>query len=175
MLRFFRFLFLWGAVILGVPLALVAVGTSVDVARWVGMGLLFGAMAHISQSQYGKYLRNLELNPFSHRVGQSSMPYPTEVPLFASRKQPSLNTPFKRTALLVFLAGLAVCAITFVSYEIFEYIEFLDAMFNRPYNFWSYKIAIVIGAVMAIVGYVCAFHYERTIGSLISWIRTGAR
>jgi hypothetical protein len=166
MLRFIRFLLLWGAVIFGIPLVLVAVGASADIAGWVGMGLLFGAMAHISQSPYGKYLRNLELNPFSRRVGQSSEPYPPEAPLLTNRKLPSLDAPIKRAAFLVLLVGLAVCAVTFLVYEISEYIGFLDAMFNRPYSFWGYKIAILIGAALAIVGYVCAFHYEQTVGAL---------
>lgn len=174
-MRFIRFLVLWGAVIFGVPLVLAAAGVPTDVAVWVGMGLLFGAMAHISQSPYGKYLRHLELNPFSPRVGRSSEPYPAPSPLPTPWKLSSLHTPAKRIAFILFLAGLATCLVTFLVYEALEYIGFLDAMFNRPYAFWAYKIAFLVGIVVAVCGYVCAFHYERTVGSLVSWIKTGAR
>ncbi len=173
MSRFFRFLLLWGAVVLGVPLALAAVGAPADVTLWVGMGLIFGAIAHISGSPYGKYLRNLELNPLSSRRGQSSEPCPPETPLFEDWRPPSLDTPVKRAAFLVLLAGLGVCAITFVVFEISENLGFLDAMFNYTYNYWGYRIVILIGAITAILGFACAFHYERTLGSLISWVKNG--
>lgn len=78
-----------------------------------------------------------------------------------------------RVPRILTVGGVATCVITFGIDEVFEYIEFFDAMFNRPYNYWGYKIAFLIGAPIAIAGYVCAFHYEQTAGALISWVKTG--
>ncbi len=172
-MRFIGFLLSWGIVIFGIPIALAGLGASKDIAAWVGMGLLFGAGAHISQSPYGKYLRNKELNPFSSRFGQSSEPYPHPTPLLGGMKLPRLDAPLKRLAFLVFVLGLVVCLATVGVYEVNHYRDFLDAMFNRPRNYWGYKSAMMIGLAFTVGGYLCAFHFEKTVGRLINWVKTG--
>jgi hypothetical protein len=85
-----------------------------------------------------------------------------------------LNEPRRRIAFLVFVLGIAICAGTFVIYEIRDpYIGFLDAMFNRPFNYYGYKIAMAIGLALAGTGYITAFHYDSTVGRIIRWIKTG--
>ena len=75
-MRIIGIIVLWGAVIFGTPLVLLAFGASKDVAMWVGSGLMFGAIAHLSQSPYWKRLSNKELNPLSSHYGQSLEPRP---------------------------------------------------------------------------------------------------
>jgi hypothetical protein len=172
-MRFIGFLLSWSIVIFGIPIALAALGASIDIAVWVGMGLLFGAIAHISQSPYGKHLRNKELNPFSTRFGESSEPYPQPKPLLGGINLSRLDVPLRRVAFLVFVLGLIVCLATVGVYEVNHRIDFLDAMFNRPYRFWAYKIAMMIGLTLVIAGYLCAFHFEKTAGRLVRWVKTG--
>ena len=80
-MRIIAIIVLWGAVIFGTPLVLLAFGASKDVAMWVGSGLMFGAITHLSQSPYWKRLSNRELNPLSSRYGQSVEPRPERPPV----------------------------------------------------------------------------------------------
>lgn len=80
-MRIFGIIVLWGAVIFGTPLVLLAFGASKDVAIWVGSGLMFGAIAHLSQSPYWKRLSNKELNPLSSRYGEPVEPRPERPPV----------------------------------------------------------------------------------------------
>jgi len=173
-MRLLGLITVWVVVIFGTPLVLVAFGASKDLAVWIGSGLMFGAIAHLSQSPYWKYLSNKELNPLSAKYGQSSEPRPPETQTAPATQYAKLDQPFKRISFLIFVLGIAVCLTTFVLYEIYDsYIGFLDGMFNRPTAFWGYKISMLIGLALAAGGYVCAFHYEQTIGRVVVWVRTG--
>lgn len=173
-MRFLGLIAVWVVVIFGTPLVLVALGASKDLAVWIGSGLMFGAIAHLSQSPYWKYLSNKEINPLSTQYGQSSEPRPAETQTAQAPKYAELDQPFKRVSFLMLVLGIGVCITTFVLYEIYDSnIGFLDGMFNRPTAFWGYKISMLIGLVLAAGGYVCAFHYEQTIGQVVVWVKTG--
>lgn len=166
-----RLVLLWSALIIGIPIGMTLIGLPEKMAVWVGTGMIFGAIAHISQSPYWQYLKNKELNPFSKHFGESSTPKP-ESPTLAS---PKLNTPIKRLGFLVLVLGVALCLLTFIIFEVqYSHRDFLDAMFNRPYNYWGYKISMLCGLLLASVGYICSFQYEHTLGKLAKWVRSGS-
>jgi len=43
---------------------------------------------------------------------------------------------------------------------------------ERAYGRWWYWCARV-GAVMGIIGYVVAYHYDGTLGRIVRWVRAG--
>lgn len=168
-----RFVFLWAALIFGVPILLVWIGLPKDFVVWISSGLAFGAIAHFSQSPYWKYLSKKELNPFSSRYGQSSEPKPEARSIRFNLS--GLDMPLKRVAFLTMILGIATCLLTFVIYETNEGwdFDFLVALFKRRYSYWSYKTAMLVGLTLSAAGYLCAFHYEATVGRLVAWVRTG--
>ena len=166
-----RLVAFWSALSAGVLFVLALIGVPEKLIISACTGLLFGAIAHISQSPYWQYLKSKELNPLSKSFGNSSIPKPqSSVP-----KAQKLDTPIKRLWFLVLLSGGLVICTTFAIFEIQNsYLSFPDAMFNRPYGFWSYKAFMTGGALLSVLGYACAFHYERTIGKLTRWIKNGS-
>lgn len=92
---------------------------------------------------------------------------------FIETKFASLNTPSKRIAFLFFILGLGIFGMTFAIFNLQEGVSFFDGIFRYTYRFWIYRIFMMLGLVLAAGGYLCAFHYERTIGRLALWINTG--
>ena len=92
---------------------------------------------------------------------------------FLETKFASLNTPSKRIALLIFVLGLGILGMTFAIFNMQESVSFIDGIFRYTYRFWNYRIVTMLGLVLAACGYLCAFHYEQTIGRLVLWINTG--
>lgn len=165
-----RLLVVWGALIVSAPLVMAAVGMPERWAALVGVGMIFGAISHISQSPYWQYLKHKELNPFSKRFGESSAPKP-ESEIRHSRR---LDTPAKRVWFLVFLFGVAVCAATFLIYLANDnYKGFVDALLSSSDRYDGYRVFTAFGLLIAAAGYVCAFRYEATVGRLIGWIEHG--
>lgn len=165
-----RLLVVWGALIVSVPLVMAAVGMPERWAALVGVGLIFGAISHISQSPYWQYLKHKNLNPFSENFGISSVPKPLP-------RQPAtsnLNTPVKRVWFLVFLFGAAVCAGTFLVYLIDDHYKgFIDALFSGSSRYDGCRYAMLTGILVMVVCYLCAFKYDETVGRLLRWVRYG--
>lgn len=146
-----KLILIWAALIVATILIMVALGVSERLGVLVGTGMVFGAIAHISQSPYWRYLQSKELNPFSKSFGAASLPKPipeTRAPL-------KLNTPAKRIWFLVLLSGVAVCLVTFVVYEVNDnYLGFIDAITSGRSRYGWYKASMLIGAVLIVVGYL---------------------
>lgn len=165
-----RLLVMWGALVTAIPLVMVGMGMPEKLGVLVGMGMVFGGIAHISQSPYWRYLQSKELNPFSKNFGVASIPKPIPTP----RSAPKLDTSAKRIWFLVFLSGLLVCLMTFVVYEVDgNYLGFIDAITSHRSRYDWYKASMLIGVVLSAVGYICAFHHEKTVGRLFDWVRNG--
>lgn len=166
-----RLVALWSAVSAGVLFALALVGVPEKLVISAGTGMLFAAIAHISKSPYWQYLKSKELNPLSKSYGISSVPKPE----LAAEEAIKLDTPIKRIWFLVFLLGGIVSCITFAIFEMrYSYLSFLDAMFNRPDGFQVYRAFMLGGVLLSTLGYAFAFQYERTLGKIIQWIKSGS-
>lgn len=44
---------------------------------------------------------------------------------------------------------------------------------DNTHGHWQYSAAR-IGGAMAVLGYICAYHWQRTIGRVIGWVRAGS-
>lgn len=162
---------LWLILVVTVPLVLVFAGLPERWGVWAGIGVVFSAISHISQSPYWQYFRHKELNPFSKGFGTSSVPKPVAV----VREKRSLDTPIKRAWFIVFLFGAAVCLLTFLVYQLDDnYKGFVDAMLTGSSRYNGYRVSMAVGFAMTSFGYLFSFRYEQTLGKLITWIKFGS-
>ena len=90
------------------------------------------------------------------------------------------DTKIGRVFFLVMVVGIALAAVGVVANISYWGITSIDWLFSNLWDLffsgyahrWHHYCAR-IGAVIAIFGYVLAYHYQKTIGRAVDWVRAG--
>ncbi len=108
-----------------------------------------------------------------------------QLPFYDSVK---LNTPTKRAGYLALLAGGTAAGLSLVAFLLAEYHwDFYRQLLSRDFKYqfeslvsnWSgfgmekYRAVFYGGLAVSIVGWLLSFGYERTLGKVARWLRTG--
>jgi hypothetical protein len=95
-----------------------------------------------------------------------------------------LNTPVKRSFLLVLLFGILIQVVSVVVFLVDNrdgLFVYLERVVELPvlFRYWgreaygAYRIAFWLSALLITVGLSCSIYYDQTFGRLVNWIRSG--
>ena len=91
-----------------------------------------------------------------------------------------LNTPLKRVGFIVMLFGLLVLVIGLFqiadnAYKLADILnDWIESVFFERYSFARYPAACY-GTWITLIGLLLSFFYDKTLGRLAGWVRTGHR
>jgi hypothetical protein len=169
-MKLWRAVAMWAIAFAVVFYAVVELNVPVKLATSLLAGLVFGAIAHLSQSAQWKYLKSKELNPLSKKFGESSAPRPIE----PAPAAPRLNSIAQRVWFLVMLSGFLVCSFGYGVFKLeHPHRDFVEILFDRPYDYWFYKKAMICGITLSLFGYILAFHYNLLLAPVVNWVKKG--
>ncbi len=102
---------------------------------------------------------------------------------------PKLNTPIKRFGYLLLILGSSIAIISLLTFSFYEFLpgywdnflyglfigwpsEFVEELFKYKYT-GRYRQIIGISVGLASIGFLLSIAYDKTVGIIATWIRTG--